>query len=74
MHQWDHQLISSGGLCTLHDVWERPPAINLPQTPHGAGAYDTGYVLDHQLISYARLPVGTYNAKDKELEGKRQKR
>ena len=36
---------SSGGLYTLHDVWERPPANNLPQTPHSAGAYGTGYVL-----------------------------
>jgi hypothetical protein len=36
---------SSGGLYTLHDVWERAPANNLPQTPHSAGAYDTGYVL-----------------------------
>jgi hypothetical protein len=35
----------SGGLYTLHDVWERPPANNLPQTPYSAGAYDTGYVL-----------------------------
>jgi len=26
-------------------VWERPPANNLPQTPHSAGAYGTGYVL-----------------------------
>jgi len=36
---------SSGGLYTLHDVWERPPANNLPQNPHSAGAYGTGYVL-----------------------------
>jgi hypothetical protein len=36
---------SSGGLYTLHDVWERPPANNLPQTPHSVGAYGTGYVL-----------------------------
>ena len=36
---------TSGGLCTLHGVWERPPANNLPQTPHSAGAYGTGYVL-----------------------------
>ena len=36
---------SSGGLYILHGVWERPPANNLPQTPHSAGAYDTGYVL-----------------------------
>jgi hypothetical protein len=36
---------SSDGLYTLHDVWERPPANNLPQTPHSAGAYDTGYIL-----------------------------
>jgi hypothetical protein len=36
---------SSGGLYTLHYVWERPPANNLPQTPHSAGAYGTGYVL-----------------------------
>ena len=36
---------SSGGLYTLHGVWERPPANNLPQTPHSAGAYDIGYVL-----------------------------
>jgi hypothetical protein len=35
----------SGGLYTLHDVWEIPPANNLPQTPHSAGAYGTGYVL-----------------------------
>jgi hypothetical protein len=35
---------SSGGLYTLHDVWERPPANNLPLTPHSAGAYGTGYV------------------------------
>jgi len=26
-------------------VWERPPANNLLQTPHSAGAYGTGYVL-----------------------------
>ena len=25
-------------------VWEKPPANNLPQTPHSAGAYGTGYV------------------------------
>ena len=36
---------SSGGLYTLHGVWERPPANNLLQTPHSAGAYGTGYVL-----------------------------
>ena len=36
---------SSGGLYTLHGVWERPPANNLPQTPHSAGVYGTGYVL-----------------------------
>jgi len=36
---------SSGDLYTLHDVWERPPANNLPQTPHSAGVYGTGYVL-----------------------------
>ena len=36
---------SSGGLYTLHGVWERPPANNLPQTPHSAGAYGTGCVL-----------------------------
>jgi hypothetical protein len=36
---------SSDGLYTLHDVWERPPANNLPRTPHSAGAYGTGYVL-----------------------------
>jgi len=36
---------SSGGLYTLHDVWERPPANNLPQTPHSAGAYGTGYLV-----------------------------
>jgi len=35
---------SSGGLYTLHGVWERPPANNLLQTPHSAGAYGTGYV------------------------------
>jgi hypothetical protein len=28
-----------------NDVWERPPTDNLPQTPHSAGAYSTGYVL-----------------------------
>ena len=32
-------------LYTLHGVWERPPANNLPQTPRSAGAYGTGYVL-----------------------------
>jgi hypothetical protein len=36
---------SSGGLYTLHDVWERPSSNNLPQTPHSAEAYGTGYVL-----------------------------
>jgi hypothetical protein len=36
---------ASGGLYTLHDAWERPPANKLPQTPHSAGAYGTGYVL-----------------------------
>jgi len=36
---------SSGDLYILHGVWERPPANNLPQTPHSAGAYGTGYVL-----------------------------
>jgi hypothetical protein len=30
------------GLYTLHDVWERPPANNLPQTLHSAGVYGTG--------------------------------
>jgi hypothetical protein len=47
-HHWKNKkggLGSSDGLYTLHDVWERPPANNLPQTPHNAGAYDTGYVL-----------------------------
>ena len=41
---------SSGGLYTLHGVWERSPANNLPQTPHSAGAYGTGYVLFNNLL------------------------
>ena len=41
-------LSSSGDLYTLHGVWERPPANNLPQTPHSAGAYGTGY---HDALS-----------------------
>jgi len=43
---------SSGGLYILHDVWERPPANNLPQTPHSAGAYGTGYVLPSCIQVY----------------------
>jgi hypothetical protein len=35
---------SSGGLYTLQEVWQRPPANNLPQTSHSVGAYDTMYV------------------------------
>jgi hypothetical protein len=46
---------SSGGFYTLHDVWERPPANNLPKTPHSAGAYGTGYVL---LITVQELLDG----------------
>ena len=39
---------------TLHDVWKKPPANNLPQIPHSAGAYGTRYVL---FIYYSCLHV-----------------
>jgi len=29
----------------LHGVWKKPPDNNLPQNPHSAGVYGTGYVL-----------------------------
>jgi hypothetical protein len=51
---------SSGGLYTLHDVWEKPPANNLPQTPHSAGAYDTGYVRCSQVLHFgARATISS---------------
>ena len=50
---------SSGSLYTLHDVWERPPANNIPQTLYSAGAYGTGYVLffiySQKLCSLSRI-------------------
>jgi len=44
-------------------VWERPPANNLPQTPHSAGAYGTGYVLFS--FFYAQIDILFFSHLDK---------
>jgi hypothetical protein len=36
------QVVEYRSISEDNDVWERPPADNLPQTPHSAGAYSTG--------------------------------